>query len=112
MPTPEGSLPEVAAVGPTQKVYRSRWDKFRRLVSEELGSLHPRLLMASLLVKPLPRHALCRARTAAYRLAGVNIGAGTLVLDELVMSGEGEVIPRLSIGRGCVINGPIYLDLN
>jgi maltose O-acetyltransferase len=109
---PPGTSRDGAPSGPAQKVYRNGWDKFRRIVAEELGTLHPRVLLASLLVKPLPRHALCRARTTMYRLAGVKIGAGTLVLDELVMSGEGEVIPRLTIGRGCVINGPLYLDLN
>jgi maltose O-acetyltransferase len=85
--------------------------RFLRAAAEEVANVNPRLMLADLLVRPLPRLCFCRIRTAIYRLAGIKIGPGTSVLGRLTLSGAGRVHERLRIGADCVINAPLFLDL-
>jgi maltose O-acetyltransferase len=88
------------------------WTWLRSMLKDDFGSLQPRLLLASLLVSPLPRHSLNRWRTVLYRTAGLRLGAGTVVFDRIKLSGPGDVLSRFKVGRGCIINGPFFADLN
>jgi maltose O-acetyltransferase len=85
---------------------------FARAVVEEIANLNPRLILANLLVAPLPRLCFCRLRTAIYRLAGVEIGPRTSVFGRLTITGPGPVHKRLHIGADCIINAPLFLDLS
>jgi hypothetical protein len=62
------------------------------MFKDDFGSLQPRLLLASLLVSPLPRHSLNRWRTVLYRAAGLHLGAGTVIFDRIKLSGPGDVL--------------------
>jgi maltose O-acetyltransferase len=85
---------------------------FARAVVEEFANLNPRLIVANLLVAPLPRLSFVRLRTAIYRLAGVEIGPRTSVFGRLTLTGPGPVHKRLHIGADCIINAPLFLDLS
>jgi maltose O-acetyltransferase len=85
---------------------------FGRVIREEFANLNLRLILADLLVLALPRLCFCRLRTAVYRLAGVRIGARTLVFGRLTITGAGPVHTRLHIGADCIINAPLFLDLS
>jgi maltose O-acetyltransferase len=85
---------------------------FTRAIVEEFKNLHPRLMLADLLVIALPRLCFCRLRTAIYRMAGVRIGPRTSVLGRLTITGPGRVHERLHIGADCIINAPLFLDLS
>ena len=88
------------------------WTWLRSMFKDDFGSLQPRLLLAALLVSPLPRHSFNRCRTVLYRTAGLRLGAGTVVFDCITLSGPGDVLSRFKVGRGCIINGPFFADLN
>lgn len=83
-----------------------------RAVVEEIANFNPRLVVANLLVAPLPRLCFCRLRTAIYRLAGVEIGPRTSVFGRLTITGPGPVHKRLHIGADCIINAPLFFDLS
>jgi maltose O-acetyltransferase len=85
---------------------------FTRVIIEEFVNLHPRLILADLLVIALPRLCFCRLRTAIYRLAGIEIGPRTLVFGRLTLTGPGSVHKRLRIGADCIINAPLFVDLS
>ncbi len=85
--------------------------RFLRAAAEEVANFSPRLLLADLLVRPLPRLCFCRMRTAIYRLAGIKIGPRSSVLGRLTLTGGRRLHERLHIGADCVINAPLFLDL-
>ena len=93
---------------PLPTVMRS---SFARAILEEFANLNLRLILADVLVAPLPRLCFTRLRTAIYRLAGLEIGPRTAVLGRLTISGPGRVHKRLRIGADCIINAPLFLDL-
>lgn len=82
-----------------------------RVVSTELGGLHPRLQLVDLAVRVLPPLAFPYLRTALYRLGGISIGARSLIAGRLELIGPGDIGPRLKIGRGCWLNAPVFADL-
>ncbi len=59
-----------------------------------------------------PHFSFNRVRTALYRWSGVKIGARTLILGSIELSGRGRYWERLRIGADCQITAPLYLDLN
>lgn len=75
-------------------------------------ALHPRLCLANLVLLPLPAQVGVRLRRWAYRAAGLTIGRGTVILDRLQFTGNGNLYERLVIGDDCLINAPCYLNLN
>jgi maltose O-acetyltransferase len=95
----------------THNRMRSFFQRYLRAAAEEIANVNLRLLLADLLVMPLPRLCFCRLRTAIYRLAGIEIGARTSVLGRLTITGPGLVHERLRIGADCIINAPLFLDL-
>jgi acetyltransferase-like isoleucine patch superfamily enzyme len=111
-PDPGSANEEPSAPSADEVPSRSTWDRLRTIFSNDLGNLQPRLLLASLLVAPLPRHSMNRWRTVLYRSAGMKLGEGTVAFDRIELSGPGDVLSRFRVGRGCVINGPFFADLN
>jgi maltose O-acetyltransferase len=83
-----------------------------RTLREEFGGLHLRLRLANFLLFFCPHLSLNRLRTALYRLCGVHIGARSLVFGSITLSGRGEITRRLHIGDDCMINAPLYLNLD
>jgi maltose O-acetyltransferase len=101
-------MPETPVAEPP----RDHLGRLQVAIQDDFGNLQPRLLLAGLLVAPLPRLSLNRWRTAIYRAAGVQLGAHTVLMDRLSLSGPGDVLSRFRVGRRCVINGPLFVDLN
>ena len=83
-----------------------------RVFAEETHSIHPRYLVVQLLVSLLPHNSLNRVRAALYRMGGLRIGHGTLILGRLTLTSGGRLQDKLSIGWGSRINSPFYADLN
>jgi maltose O-acetyltransferase len=86
--------------------------RIRRVVREELGPLQPRLLLAGMASRLIPHYVASRLRTAILRLAGLQIGSGTLIWGTPQISGPGQVARRLTIGAAVVINIGCFFDLN
>ncbi|MGZ6134757.1 MAG: hypothetical protein ACXWK9_09880, partial [Myxococcaceae bacterium] len=80
--------------------------RLRRALRTELGSLHPRLLLVELPVRLLPQLAFPYLRTALYRLAGISIGARSLLAGRLELIGPGAIERRIKIGEQCWFNAP------
>jgi maltose O-acetyltransferase len=86
--------------------------KLLAVAREELRGIHPRYRVAQLLVSCLPQNSFCRVRTMLYRLAGLRIGKGTLVLGRLTLTSDGSLSKMLSIGFASRVNAPFFADLN
>ena len=85
--------------------------KWRRLLYEEFGGIRWRILLAQLLLKPLPKHVGSRIRSGVLRLVGFDIGEGTIMWDLPEFTGGDNLIDMLQVGRHCWFNSGIYLDL-
>jgi len=77
----------------------------------ELAGLHPRLLAVQLLLSPLPVFVGSRTRGLGLRLAGCQIGHGTLLWGLPRLTGNGDICKRLVIGSRCQINLGCTFDL-
>jgi maltose O-acetyltransferase len=85
--------------------------RLTQLLREETEGLHGRLLLAQLLVAPLPYHTGTRIRALVLRLAGFEIGHGTVFWGMPTLTGPGNFRSRLVIGRFCWFNVGCFLDL-
>ncbi len=85
--------------------------KLRDILRSEFGGCHPRLHLVQSLVALLPNEAFIRLRPRIYRLAGIRIGHGTVMLGRVRLTGVGAVTRRLIIGNDCCLNGNITFNL-
>jgi maltose O-acetyltransferase len=85
--------------------------KVRRIVREEFGAVHPRLLLAMALTAPLPPFAGGRLRVQALRAAGFRIGQGSLMFGMPTFTGRGAISQRLTIGAHSLFNVGCVFDL-
>lgn len=74
--------------------------------------IHWRLIFINGLVSLLPYHGGRRIRPMLYRLAGFDIGAGTLIHGKLSMWGYGNIYSHLRVGKRCRLNSPCRLELD
>jgi maltose O-acetyltransferase len=84
----------------------------KQVAAGELAQLSPRLLLARALVAPLPRLSFSRLRAGLYRMSGLDVGAKTLILGTLQLGGDKQSARRLHIGARCMLNAPLFIDLN
>ena len=96
---------------PIVKSKRAAPIKKWRLLREEFAGLHLRLLLARLLLGPLPIHVGGRVRPLILRLVGFRIGHGTVMAGTPIITGDGNLSRNLVIGRGCWINIGCLFDL-
>jgi maltose O-acetyltransferase len=89
-----------------------RRSKLGTVLASEAGNLHFRLRIVNSLLFFCPQHCFGRVRTRLYRFCGVSIGHGSMMIGNLTFSGGGPIFSRLRIGRNCILNSPLYLDLN
>ncbi|MCA9899755.1 MAG: acyltransferase [Anaerolineales bacterium] len=85
--------------------------KLTHLFREETEGWHGRILIANLLLKPLPPHVGSRLRTAVLRKLGFNIGRGTLFWGLPRFTGPKGLHRHLQIGRECWFNQGCLIDL-
>ncbi len=85
--------------------------KLVQLLREETEGLHWRLLFAQMLLAPLPLHVGNRVRAYGLRLAGFDIGHGTVIWETPRITGAGDLYARLHIGKFCWINVGTFFNL-
>jgi maltose O-acetyltransferase len=88
---------------------------------ERLSALGARILdevgfdvpntMGKVVSRALPQFSFNRTRTAALRALGIRIGARSLIMGPLDLTGAGTGVGRLSIGEDTFITGPLHVDL-
>ena len=86
--------------------------KLAALLANETEGLHLRLRLATLPAALLPHFTFNRVRTALYRLAGMTIGRGSLILGRIELAGPGDIAKRFILGRDSYITAPLYADLS
>jgi len=86
--------------------------KLKQLLREEFAGWHWRLLAVRFFLAPLPPYVGSRLRVLLLRLAGFNIGRGTVVSDTPRIAGDGDLYGRLSIGEHCYFNVDCYFDVS
>jgi maltose O-acetyltransferase len=59
----------------------------------------------------LPHLSFNRTRTTLLRRAGFRIGAGSLIMGHIDITGPGDIAELLSIGDDTFITGPLHIDL-
>ncbi len=82
-----------------------------RALREELDGVRPRLLLAGAAAGLLPHHSFNRLRAQIYRAGGLRIGQGSVINGYLTIWGTGDVAGRLRIGKDCMINFRVFLEL-
>ena len=82
-----------------------------RALRDEVRVVRPRLVASTLLTAQLPQFAFPRFRTAVHRAAGLRIGARSVVLGPLVLTGSARIEELFSIGEQSQISGPLYADV-
>jgi maltose O-acetyltransferase len=90
---------------------RSATVKVRQLLREEFAGIHLRLLIARMLLAPLPIHVGGRVRTMILKLIGFQIGRGTILAGMPTIILDGNTYKKLVIGEGCWINIGCSFDL-
>lgn len=86
------------------------WKKWTRAAREEFGGLSPRVWLAHALPACLPPGMGGRLRAALYRLLGVPVGPGALVMGPLTLAGGPGFHRRVRLGARCFVNRQVYLD--
>ena len=87
---------------------RRAWSAIR----EDIQHISPRFRALNAALFFCPHFAFNRIRTALYRLAGIRIGRGTLILGGMELCGKGRYWERFTIGEDSLITSPLYVDLN
>jgi maltose O-acetyltransferase len=88
------------------------FEKFKLVWRQETSGFHVRLLLARFLLKFLPIFVGSRLRSIVLKLAGFNIGYGTLLTGTPTIIGDGNIYRRLHIGQNCFINIGCFLDVS
>jgi maltose O-acetyltransferase len=91
------------------EVYSS---KKHSAIAVELSVLHIQFLIARLLLAPLPNYFGGWLRTRILRWAGFAIGDGSVFWGTPELAGQGNIYPRLKIGRNCGFNKGCFFDLS
>lgn len=83
-----------------------------RRLGEVRRSLHVRLLLANLLIAPLPVLVGSHLRALVYRLVGFRIGKGVRFWGRVFFEGVGDIYSRFSIGDGSTMSFHCRLSVN
>ncbi|MCA9936603.1 MAG: acyltransferase [Anaerolineales bacterium] len=87
-------------------------NKFTQLLREETAGWHGRLQLARILLAPLPPYVGSRVRVRLLRAAGFRGIHPSVVMWALPMiTGQGDVYGRLTIGPICRFNVGCFLNL-
>lgn len=81
------------------------------LLRSETSELQVRLQLAHLAMSPLPIHVGNRLRVSLLRMAGFQIGRGTVMWGAPTITGSGDLYQRLHIGCDCWFNVGCFLNL-
>lgn len=81
------------------------------MVYEEISGIRPRLILASMLIRLIPRYTGSRIRVNLLRAAGVNIGHGTTIMGSVHIHGSNKIGQHLQIGEYVRLNTDCFLDI-
>ena len=84
--------------------------KLAQIIREEASPLPLRLHWAGWLMSGWPLGAGVRMRVRLYQWAGLRIGRGTLLAGPIQFGMTGNPCRHLSIGAGCFLNSPLFVD--
>lgn len=96
---------------PDDEPVAGRLQKVRQLVREELEGLNLRLVIANLLLAPLPPQVGSRLRVLVLRAAGFQIGSGTIMHGLPTLVGSAQPQRMLTVGEVCYFNIGCTLEL-
>ena len=85
--------------------------KFARQVFRQLGEIQFRVLLARVLLAPIPFYMLGVVRTRVLRAIGFDVGRGTDFAGMPTMTGYGDIYSRLVVGAECWFNIRLTLNL-
>lgn len=88
-----------------------QWQRVLELHRQETGGLHGGLLLARLLLFPIPEHVGYRLRPFVLRVIGFRIGRGTMMAGTPSIAGPGNPYENLEIGRECFFNVGSMLEV-
>jgi maltose O-acetyltransferase len=91
--------------------HNTRLERLPHLHRQETAGLHWRLILARLVLAPLPIHVGPRLRSMVLRIAGFRIGRGTLMSGTPTITGPKGLYRNLIVGRECYFNVGCSLDL-
>jgi maltose O-acetyltransferase len=83
-----------------------------RVVRQELGPVHPRIVAMSAIARLVPNLAGMRIRTAILRAAGWRLGHGTVFFGVPRTYGSGRIDKRLVVGDNVAVNMGCSFELN
>jgi maltose O-acetyltransferase len=86
-------------------------NRLKKTLMQETAAFHPRLLLAQMLLSPLPLFVGNAIRTRILRLAGFKIGPRTVFWGTPTIVGSHDIYRKLVIGSGCLIGPQQYFDL-
>jgi maltose O-acetyltransferase len=92
-------------------LYEVFMGKMMRVLLDELDGLHIRLILARLVLAPLPIHVGDRLRVRVLRLIGFRIGRGSLMTGTPTITGDKGLYGKLTIGQNCWFNVGCFFDL-
>jgi acetyltransferase-like isoleucine patch superfamily enzyme len=82
----------------------------REQVRATVDAIQPRLWLALRCCALLPPYNAARLRRILLRLAGIDVGAETVIGGRLWIAGGLQVASRVTIGRRCFINDGLTVD--
>ena len=94
------------------EIKRGLFERVGRALPGEVAAFHWRMRLLNAFAFLLPHLCFNRLRTALYRAFGIRIGAHSLVLGSIQISGKERPWERLSLGAYCQITAPLYADVN
>lgn len=86
-------------------------NKILKILQEETKQFHLGLGLARTLAFPFPPFVMNRYRTQILRMAGFEIGSGTLFFDIPTIVGDRATLSQLRIGKNSLVSIQCYIDL-
>jgi maltose O-acetyltransferase len=93
------------------KVRLTGMAKVRKVIQEDTAGIHPRLQIANMLARLLPKGTASHLRARLLAQAGFQIGEGTIIRGRPHINGGHRLYKNLVIGRRCMIDVGCTLDL-
>ena len=88
------------------------WRRALTAFSDEFSGLHPRLHAYNMAVKLLPTRSNGALRARLLRMAGFQVGAGTVINGLLKLNGGSGFEANLQLGQDCTIEADGIWDLS
>lgn len=91
---------------------RSRFRRMVAYIGDQILQLQPKVLLARIVLSPLPRFTFGQVRAAVLRMVGFEIGRKSGFYGMPRIFGRGDLSHRLKIGERCWVNIDCHFDLS